>query len=392
MKGTNPEAHAAMLPSLLSCLLCLIACSSTSDKADSPLEDTGSGGGGGGGGGGGAEEEEGTIPAMRLEGTVTWTLDFDAEAEANGNTDCTYTRTYSGVQYLDMDYLCPDCTLQARGTAVMTAGESCYAQISSAPETERTELWGLSDGAFFRSGRDQFPLGELAVLSDVAEGVDIALEWSSDGTLEVGTMLLQASGTVRYEADPETLLPDPWPARSTPYACGWPQNDPGTLVLDYDLQVGATFPNVRLTDQCGEELTLWDLYGSWLVLDTSQSDCGPCRTMAEGAEDFVADMAAEGLDVKVISLLGNGLSEPYNTPDDATFESWVSTYGLTDPVLYDQGFAYALFPEFVEEYTGESFGYPTWLVVDPTMNLIHGNVGFGDWDSVGDIIREADAR
>ena len=95
---------------------------------------------------------------------------------------------------------------------------------------------------------------------------------------------------------------------------------------------------------------------------------------------------------ELTGLLGNGLSEPYNTPDDATFESWVSTYGLTDPVLYDQGFAYALFPEFVEAYTGESFGYPTWLVVDPTMNLIHGNVGFGDWDSVGDIIREADAR
>ena len=371
---------------LMVLLLTLAGCSGGGDKDSDtvPVDDTS--------GDTTPDTIEGSIPAYRLQGTVTWTLEFDADAEAAGFTDCTYTRSYDGVQYLDMDYLCPECTVQARGTATMTEGADCYAQISSTPETERTELWGLSDTAFFRAGRDQFPLGELAELTGVAEGTDIALSWSSENALETGTMILSAAGSVRYEKDTTTLLPDPWPERTEPYACGWPQNDPGTLTLSYDLQVGSTFPNVRLTDQCGEDLALWDLYGSWLVLDTSQSDCGPCRSMAEGAEAFVEQMAADGYDVKVVSLLGNGLSEPFGTPSQSTFESWVSTYGLTDPVLYDQGFAYALFPTFVEDFTGESFGFPTWLVVDPQMNLVYGNVGFGSWDAVGDVIREAAAR
>ena len=139
--------------------------------------------------------------------------------------------------------------------------------------------------------------------------------------------------------------------------------------------------------QCGEQLALWDLYGRWLVMDASQSDCGPCRLMADGAEDFVESMAGEGIEVMVVSLLGNGLSDPGGTPDTATFTSWVEDHGLTDPVLYDRGFGYALFPGFIENSTGKSFGYPAWLVVDPTMTLVHGNVGFS-WDDVSEVIRE----
>ena len=51
-----------------------------------------------------------------------------------------------------------------------------------------------------------------------------------------------------------------------------------------------------------------------------------------------------------------------------------------------RGFAYALFPPFIESYSGDSFGYPTWLVVDPEMKLIHGNVGFSSWDDVKAVI------
>ena len=108
--------------------------------------------------------------------------------------------------------------------------------------------------------------------------------------------------------------------------------------------------------------------------------------MAAGAEEFVAGLAEEGVDVIVVSLLGAGLSEPFSTPDAQTFNAWVGEYGLQDPVLYDRGFAYALFPPFIESYSGDSFGYPTWLVVDPEMKLIHGNVGFSSWDDVKAVI------
>ena len=334
--------------------------------------------------------EVGEHPAVIVTGAVTWTLEFDKTAEAKGFTDCSYTREYTGVQYLDMDYLCPECVVQVQGTATMTEGLDCYSQISSSAATERTEHWGWSETAFYRTGVLQGPMGELSEFTPPAEGASGSLGWESENELtDGGVMILTAAGALTWETDESTLLPDPWPESPDAYSCGWPTNDPGTLTLDYDLGVGKTFPNVRLEDQCGDKLALWDLYGSWLVMDTSQSDCGPCQSMAATAEAFVEDMAAEGFDVKVVSFLGNGLSDPYGTPDESTHTNWVESFGLTDPVLYDRGFAYALFPDFVEEHTGEGFGYPTWIVVDPEMNLVHGNVGFGSWDDVGDVIREA---
>lgn len=328
-------------------------------------------------------------PAVVVTGEVTWTLTFDETAQSKGFTDCSYTRVFEGNQYLDMDYLCPECSVQVQGTATMTEGLDCYGQISSSATTDRTEHWGWSEAAFYRTGAAQSPLGELTELTPPAEGEPASLGWESENELsDGGVMLLTASGTMTWMLDETILLPDPWPSSPSAYACGWPTNDPGTLTQDYTLAVGSTFPNVRLIDQCDEPMALWDLYGSWLVMDTSQSDCGPCQSMADTAEAFVEEMAAEGHDVKVVSFLGNGLSNPFGTPDEDTHSAWVESFGLTDPVLYDRGFAYALFPEFVEEYSGESFGYPTWIVVDPEMNLVHGNVGFSSWDDVGDIIRE----
>ena len=357
----------------------IVGCSGTSDTSG-PADTAG----------GGVVEGEQTL-AIVVDGAVTWTLAFDDAAAANGFTDCSYTRTFTGTQYLDMDYLCPGCSVQVQGTATMTEGLDCYSQISSSATTDRTEAWGWGGGAFFRSGRAQFPLGELSTFEDAGEDADIALSWSSESDLEDGgVMLLSASGTLSYRTDAGTLLPDPAPERTEPYACGWPQNDPGDLTLDYTLAVGQTFPNVYLEDQCGDLLSLWDLYGSWLVLDASQSDCGPCQSMASTAEAFVEEMAADGYDVKVVSFLGNGLSEPFGTPSAETLDSWVSTFALTDPVLYDRGFTYALFPPFIASDSGDSFGFPTWLLVNPQMELVYGSVGFSSWDDVGGVIRDAD--
>lgn len=367
-------------------LLLLLSC-----MAAGPLDtaETTPTGDGGEDGGGSTPTEEGDIPGWRAEGEIAWTLDFDADAEAGGYVDCSYARTWEGSQALDLGYLCPDCAMIFPGEALLYEGLSCYQQLDAEGVELQEEAWGFSeDGRFFRSGGNTRPLSELSTL-DPSSPEGAAVAWVSEYELTSGgTMTLSASGAVSWWLDPELLLPDPWPSRTEPYTCGWPQADPGDLVLDYDLQIGSVFPNVRLIDQCAEKLALWDLYGRWLVLDTAQPDCGPCRSMADTAEAFVVQMAGEGIEVVVVNLLGAGLGAPFDEPDPEVYADWVETYESSGPVLKDRGFGYALFPSFAEEATGESFGYPTWVVVDPQMRIHAVNIGFSDWEAVADLIRE----
>ena len=375
-------------------LLSALGCSAD-DKGDAVVTDSGAvtgegeGEGEGEGGDSGLSSEP-TIAAHRMVATGTWTLTFDEDAEAAGFTDCSYTREYAGLQALDLDYLCPECEIITSGVSTMTDGADCYTAVFGEENSgDRVEMWGIDvDGAqFYRSGRENGALGALSEITP-AEDTPITATWESDYTMTAGGgMVLSATATITYTVDEDTLLTDPWAERTTDYACGWPRNNPGDLVLDYTLAEGSTFPDVRLEDQCGDQLELWDLYGHYLILDTSQPDCGPCRSMASTSEAFAAQMEEEGIPVMVVSFLGGGLSEPWATPPEETFDSWVTDYGITDPVLYDRGFGYAMFPAFTESFTGEDFGYPTWLVVDPDMNLMYANVGFGSWDSVAEILR-----
>jgi hypothetical protein len=325
-----------------------------------------------------------TQDAVRLTGQATWTLIFDEEAEANGFFDCSYSRSFEGLQYLDQPYLCADCEVQTGGTATMTEGEDCFAQISSAGPV-RYEAWGFSQEGFFRSSPENQRLGELSEITLAEEGGETPIGWVSDYDItEGGTMNLAAEGSFSWSVDPETQLEIPGSGHSGPYTCGWPQNDPGDLELDYTLADGSVFPNVHLRDQCGEQLSIWDLYGRYLIFDNTQPDCAPCRNMAESAEAFVDQMAGQGVEVMMVSLMGNGLSEPWVEPSEEMVDAWVDAYGIEDPVLADRGFGYGLMPPYFDF----DYGFPAWMIVAPDMTLIVGNVGFTSWDPMESIILE----
>jgi hypothetical protein len=328
------------------------------------------------------------VPAVRSAAEVTWTLEFDTDAEAAGSADCSYRRTFTGVQSLEQRYLCPACEALTWGEAEIVEGLDCYQQLVPDGVALTFEGWGYStDGAFFRSGGENRPAGELAEFVPPAEeGDPVSLGWEAEYELTAGgAMVLSASGTFSWWTDETTMLEDPWtPRESRTSSCGWPRNNPGNLDLDYTLADGSTVPNVRLEDQCGELVDLWDFYGSWLILDSSQEDCGPCRTMAEQAPAFVAEMAAAGVELRMISLMGNGLDHPWGTPSLSVVERWVEAFALDDPVLADRGYAYSLFPAYLG---AESFGYPAWIVVDPEMKLVGGQVGFSSWDAAREIIQ-----
>ena len=50
-----------------------------------------------------------------------------------------------------------------------------------------------------------------------------------------------------------------------PYACGWKRNNPGALRAGGN-SVGDVVANLKMVDQCSEEVELWDFYGEYNIL------------------------------------------------------------------------------------------------------------------------------
>jgi hypothetical protein len=337
------------------------------------------------------------IPAEVVTGDITWTLDFDSEAEAGGYADCAYSRSYEGVQYLDQPWLCPACTHQFVGTAVMSAGfEDCYEPVFGG-DADRTEYWGLTwptaqggQATFFRGATENYALGELTTATDVHRDTPFDLAWDATYTFEdlqldgTGSVTLAATGTVTLSTSSEVRIDDLRQPRATDYACGWPRNNPGDLSSDWTLALAATLPTAWLEDSCGEKLDLWDLYGSYLVIDATQADCGFCLQMAQEAPEFLNEMEDLGIPVLFVSALGGGLSDVIGEPSDSTFQSYLAAYGTGDPLLKDRGYGYALFGG----YLGEDLGYPAWAVVAPDMQVLSVQTGFSSWDEMGSVIMD----
>ncbi len=330
---------------------------------------------------------DGPRAARTLAGTITWQVDFDADAEALGYSDCSYTRDYNDfVERTDLGWLCPTCTLLTEGTAVMVSGhDDCYAQIDD-HDAERVEQLGLAESGdtvgFWRTGTQNVRLSQQG---DLVEG---AVAFGDSAVLDSGGgYTLSASGTiVAGEADTATV-DDPSGARTEPYSCGWPLFSPGGTTPGYTLATGATFPNARLGDTCHEGVDLWDFRGRYVVVDASAPDCGPCQEMAKRADAFKAAMADQCIDVEMITLLDAGLSQVNLPADWVTLENWRTRFGLASPVLADEGFGYAVLAPALNPDGG--MGLPSWALLDPDGRMILLGSGFGETSGYFDPIQAA---
>ena len=333
-------------------------------------------------------EPPGSIPARSLSSTTTWTLAFDEVAEEAGLTDCSYTREFLGVEILDQPYLCPDCEVIVAGFATMTEGEDCFAQISEGAGS-RDEWWGLdAQGQVFRSGT---PNLRLSIPSEQGFEGDVhssSFSWRSVNELSAGGELdLSAVGQATVSTT-DTLLADPWAPRQTPYAGGWPQESPGLEEVSWELAVGQRFPNARETDQCGDKVDLWDQAGRYIIVDISQHNCGPCQVMATDFAELDEVLAADGIEIDMVTYMGNGLSDPLTPPSQEIVDQWQERFGTHGPLFLDRGFAYNTLHDFVEQQSDASFGFPAWVVLGPDMEILHGQIGYGSYDEVETMIRE----
>jgi thiol-disulfide isomerase/thioredoxin len=124
---------------------------------------------------------------------------------------------------------------------------------------------------------------------------------------------------------------------------------------------GKVMPNWTATDQYGNPIEAWQLYGMVVVLDISAGWCGPCNQAAQGAEDWYQGKKDEGVievHLMVDDWYGNGASQDF-------LEEWASEYGLTFPVVMDS--SNTAYSNLYNE--GYIEGIPAYFIYDREMVL-----------------------
>jgi hypothetical protein len=284
-----------------------------------------------------------TPTSATIEGDLTWTVRFDASARARGAVDCHYTRHYVGVQVISEPWACPTCDFIFSAQVEMTEGlDDCYAQVSSTPPLAEESI-AYGRGVFYRgtgSGGFVGPFGSTArarqgfTAYNTSEDNPLprggAADFEVRGAFTVGEQPGEPNGVSALEA-PAT------------YACGWPKAAPPPYAGPYTANDGDVLPDGLFLDKCEEAVRLHDFAGRYLVVDMSAIDCPPCRQMAAQENDFIARLAADGLEVQVISLMSPSLADPYGHTTTRMLADWTRFYDLEAPVLADRGWGPAMF-------------------------------------------------
>ncbi len=168
----------------------------------------------------------------------------------------------------------------------------------------------------------------------------------------------------RPDGEEVACVSDPKDAGETCYACGWPHDDPGTLISTGS-GVGDVMKNLPFIDQCGESVHLWDFAGAYHILDMTGAWCTGCvaeaGTLASEGDAFAAET---GLPFSwMLVLFQDGQGNPPNAGFPAKFAAEAGIWSL--PVLGDQvsGVLSAT------PYDGSVF--PGKCALSPAMEILH---------------------
>jgi hypothetical protein len=335
------------------------------------------GAGGATGGGGGQGGQGGTAPAptrQTIQGDVTWTVTFDAAAKTAGATDCAYTRHYEGHEDRSRPWYCPGCVAVFDAKVTMTAGATdCYTQVSMTPAATDEWIGYDAQGKWYRGIG---PMSEQGTVATQGATLTTTNQITMLAAPVGGTMQFDVAGTLTTateDGDPMNGF-----AAAKTYACGWPKADPPPYSGDYTIKVGAQVPDGLFKDKCGDVVRLHDLQGTYLVVDMSARDCGPCQQMATNEEKFISDMSAQGIQVQVVTLLAPLLADPFGPTTQPMLKSWTQSYMLTSPVLEDRGWGLAMFEPLFKDQTG----YPSWVVTSPDLKVLATGNGYDQFMAI----------
>lgn len=306
-----------------------------------------------------------------MSGVVTWTWDFDEEAEGNGYVDCSYTRNYVGREDSALPWYCVDCEeMWFMQPVLEPGGEDCLYQVAYTT-TALPEWMGFQGEQFYRGSAVY--LAPLQPLADalVIDGDTLTWTGAAEGELgDVGGFSRETEGSLELSRAEGGTLHELTPPDT--YGCGWPKADPPAYEGDYVMRRGETLPDGVFRDQCDEPVRLHDFKGRYVLLITGAPDCPPCVEAAEGLAGIEEQLADSGVELVVIELMSASVSASLDTPDQAQLQAWVDAHGLSSPVLADRTYGW----QVVNENSGAT-GIPNFILVDPELTVLDWSTGYG---------------
>lgn len=112
----------------------------------------------------------------------------------------------------------------------------------------------------------------------------------------------------------------------------WFAGEPPLGLEEEGFEVGEVVPDQCVPDQHGDDVALWQFYGSVWVLDVSTMWCAPCQALARGLPEVTAHF--EGEDFVYVTVLAEDLGS--DVPDQAELTEWATTFEIVEPVLADE--------------------------------------------------------
>lgn len=161
---------------------------------------------------------------------------------------------------------------------------------------------------------------------------------------------------------------------TTPWAVPentWPAVEPPDPLQSEGMSPGQTVRDVRGTDQFGDEVSIWQFWGRYVLIDISTMWCGPCQDLARDTEAVYQTYKDDGF----IYLTVLHENESKKEPSLEELELWSSfpEFNEDPDHPYDR-----ITAPIIADFKGQSGSieairnnqYPVALLVGPDMKVI----------------------
>jgi peroxiredoxin len=161
---------------------------------------------------------------------------------------------------------------------------------------------------------------------------------------------------------------------------GWEIVEPPAELVPEGFEIGQTVPDLRLVDQFGDEVSLWQFHGKVILLDVSTIWCAPCQDLGAHTEETWQAYRDQGF--VYLTVIQQDIEGNRPEPDD--IQGWVDAFGITAPVVADGDLtALGAVPS-----QGGAVAYPGVLLIGRDLQVIDGPLPT-DPESVDAAVREA---